>query len=182
MFDKTLIVAILSPTIITIGGLITWYLKSKREDVIIAEEKTRNFKIKTYETLLEPFITVFTFTLSDKMKEKGINKLLSLEYRKAAFNLMTFGSDEVVKSYNQLMQAFYKLNLESFEEDEEYAIIMLSCFSDLMLNIRKDLYTKHTDLKRSEMIEFMITDIEKYKSKINKMNIKSTFANIIYSA
>lgn len=165
--DKALIIALISPILITIGGLITWFFKSKREDILLAEEKTRDFKIKTYETLLEPFIVVFTFTLRENQKQKGVNKLLSLEYRKAAFNLNTFGSDEVVKSYNLLTQAFFKIKREDFKDDEEYAVIMLTYLSDLLLNIRKDLYTKKTNLKRSEMLEFMINDIEKHEFRIN---------------
>ncbi|MDP2541166.1 hypothetical protein V1T75_11635 [Tenacibaculum sp. FZY0031] len=172
--DKTLIITILSPILITVGGLITWFFKSKREDTLIAEEKTREFKIKTYETLLEPFITVFTFTLKENQKQKGINKLLSLEYRKAAFNLTTFGSDEVVKSYNNIMQAFFNIKAEDYEDEgegEEYAVIMLTYLSDLLLNIRKDLYTKKTDLARSEMLAFMINDIEKHKNRIDNEKI-----------
>lgn len=170
--DNTLIIAILSPVLITVGGLITWFFKSKREDTLIAEEKTREFKIKTYETLLEPFITVFTFTLKENQKQKGINKLLSLEYRKAAFNLTTFGSDEVVKSYNKIMQAFFNIKSEDYEnDDEEYAVIMLTYLSDLLLNIRKDLYTKKTNLERSEMLAFMINDIEKHKNRIDNEKI-----------
>tara|TARA_R110000764_G_scaffold239818_1_gene340136 strand:+ start:1997 stop:2503 length:507 start_codon:yes stop_codon:yes gene_type:complete len=166
--DKTLIIAVLSPILLTVGGLITWFFKSKREDILLSEEKTRDFKVKTYETLLEPFIVVFTFTLNENQKQKGMNKLLSLEYRKAAFNLTTFGSDEVVKSYNKIMQAFFNVKSEDFENDnEEYAVIMLTHLSDLLLNIRKDLYTKKTNLKRSEMLEFMINDIKKHQYRIN---------------
>ena len=170
--DSTIIIAVLGPILITIGGLITWFFKSKREDTLIAEEKTREFKIKTYETLLEPFITVFTFTLNENQKQKGINKLLSLDYRKAAFNLTTFGSDEVVKSYNNIMQAFFNIKSEDFaNDDEEYAVIMLTYLSDLLLNIRKDLYTKKTDLERSEMLAFMINDIDKHQHRINNDKI-----------
>lgn len=170
--DSTIIIAVLGPILLTIGGLITWFFKSKREDTLIAEEKTREFKIKTYETLLEPFITVFTFTLNENQKQKGINKLLSLDYRKAAFNLTTFGSDEVVKSYNKIMQAFFNIKSEDFaNNDEEYAVIMLTYLSDLLLNIRKDLYTKKTDLERSEMLAFMINDIDKHQHRINNDKI-----------
>lgn len=168
--ENPIIIAILGPLLITIGGLITWFFKSKREDLLLAEEKTRDFKVKTYEVLLEPFIVVFTFTLDESQKQKGIKKLLSLEYRKAAFNLTTFGSDEVVKSYNKIMQAFFNIKSEDFEDDEEYAVIMLTYLSDLLLNIRKDLYTKKTDLQRSEMLAFMINDIEKHQHKINRMS------------
>ncbi|MEO8233961.1 MAG: hypothetical protein ABI549_00980 [Flavobacterium sp.] len=117
--------------------------------------------------MLEQFITVFTFTLTEKQKQTGIDKLKTLEYRKSSFNLMTFGSDEVVKSFNKIMQAFYTIDASQFEDDEEYALIMLTLISDLLLNIRKDLYTKKTKLKRSEMLEFMINDIKKYEEKIN---------------
>lgn len=175
--DKTLIIAILGPILLTFGGIITWLLKSKREDVLLSEERTREFKIKTYEALLEPFVTVFTFTLKDYQKQKGINKLLTLEYRKAAFNLMTFGSDEVVQSYNKIMQTFYNLDANELG-DQEYAEIMLAVFSEFLLNIRKDLYTRKTNLKRSELVEFMLNDIETYRDNIDKMIIKNkTFAN-----
>ncbi|WP_395054352.1 hypothetical protein [Flavobacterium sp.] len=169
--DKTFILAIASPIFITIGGLLTWFIKSKKDDILLSEEKSREFKIKTYEELLEPFITVFTFALPEEEKQIGIKKLSSLEYRKSGFNLMTFGSDEVVKSYNKIMQAFFTLNTKDFTDDAEYAIIMLSLISDLLLNIRKDLYTKKTKLKRSEMLEPMITDIKKYEEIINNRKL-----------
>lgn len=170
--NTTLIVAILSPLLLTIGGLITWFFKSKKEEVLLAEEKTREFKIKTYETLLEPFIITFTFTLKENQKQKGIQKLHSLDYRKAAFNLTTFGSDDVVKSYNKLMQAFFNVRIEDYDEDDEgYAVLMLTLISDLLLNIRKDLYTDRTNLKRSELLEFMISDIEKQRTKIDNWSI-----------
>jgi len=165
--EKTIILSTLGPILITIGGLLTWFIKSKKDDLLLSEEKSRESKMKTYEELLEPFITVFTFTLTEKQKQIGIDKLKTLEYRKSSFNLMTFGSDEVVKSFNKIMQAFYTIDANQFEDDEEYALIMLTLISDLLLNIRKDLYTKKTKLKRSEMLEFMINDIQKYGERIN---------------
>lgn len=168
--ENTIILAIASPILITVGGLVTWFIKSKKDDFLLAEEKSREFKIKTYEELLEPFITVFTFALPEKEKQIGINKLTSLEYRKAGFNLMTFGSDDVVRSYNKIMQAFFTIDSKD-KDAEEYAIIMLSLISDLLLNIRKDLYTKKTKLKRSEMLEPMINDIKKYEEIINNRKL-----------
>lgn len=83
---------------------------------------------------------------------------------------MTFGSDDVVKSYNKIMQAFYTIEAKDLDS-EEYAIIMLSLISDLLLNIRKDLYTKTTKLNRSEMLEPMINDIKKYEEIINNRKL-----------
>lgn len=169
--DKTLIIGLISPILITIGGLITWLIKSKKDDLLLSEEKSREFKIKTYEELLEPFITVFAFAIPEKEKQIGINKIKSLQYRKASFNLMTFGSDDVVKSYNKIMQAFFSIKAEDFSDEEEYPILMLTLISDLLLNIRKDLYLKKTDLTRSEMLEAMITDIKKYEDRINSKKL-----------
>ncbi len=97
---------------------------------------------------MEPFITVFTFTLSEKQKQIGIDKLKSLQYRKASTNMMTLSSDEAVKSFNKIMQSFFTINASDFDDyensngSEEYALIMLTLISDWLLNIRKDLYTK----------------------------------------
>ena len=169
--DKTLIIAFASPILLTIGGLITWFVKSKKDDLLLSEEKSREFKIKTYEVLLEPFITVFAFAIPAEEKQIGIDKIKSLEYRKAGFNLMTFGSDDVVRSFNKIMQAFFSIKITDFEDEEEYALIMLTLISDLLLNIRKDLYTKKTDLMRSEMLESMITDIKKFEVMINNKKL-----------
>ena len=98
--NQTLIIAILSPILITIGGIISWMIKSKKEEVLNAEAKSREFKIETYKTLLEPFIATLTFTLPEKVKQKEINKLTTLEYKKTVFDLTTFGSDESIKIFN----------------------------------------------------------------------------------
>jgi|SRR5690554_3640111 len=168
--DEKILIAILSPILVTIGGLITWFLKTKKEEYLTAEEKSREYKIKIYEILLEPFIYATTSTISEKEKEKGISKMLSLEYRKASFNLTTFGSDDVIKSYNRIFQFFF--NKPNDISNEEYGIKLLTYYSDLLLNIRKDIYSKNTKLKRSNFLEFMINDISDFKEKIDKQKLK----------
>ncbi|KPH10864.1 hypothetical protein [Chryseobacterium sp. ERMR1:04] len=167
--DGKILIALISPILITIGGVISWFLKAKREEFLSIEEKARENKIKIYETLLEPFIYALTGTLDEDEKNNGIQKMLTLEYKKAAFNLITFGSDEVVNSYNTIMQSFF--NKESYD-DNEYGIILLAQLSELLLNIRKDLYSKNTKLKRSNLLEFMMTDIENYRDKIDNFKFR----------
>ena len=89
--DNGLLIAIISPVLLTVGGLVTWILKAKREELLTQEEKSREFRIRTYETLLEPYYAIFTFTLPDQKKDREIQKIGSLDYKKAAFNLTTFG-------------------------------------------------------------------------------------------
>lgn len=170
--NETLIIAILSPILLTIGGIISWIIKTKKEEVLNAEAKSRDFKIETYKTLLEPFIATMTFTLSDKVKQKEINKLTTLEYKKAVFDLTTFGSDKAIQIFNKIMQTFF--HSDKFRDDNgnyksEYGNRLIALVSELLLQIRKDLYSKRTGLQRSEMLEFMITDIETTKGIINKM-------------
>lgn len=152
-----------------LGGLVIWFFKAKREESFLIEERAREYKIKTYETLLEPFIGVFTNNLPKHEQEKHFKKLLSLEYRKAGFNLMTFGSDEVIEAYNKLMQYFYKDEAPDTTSlsHEEIPYKWLRLFAALLLTIRKDLYTKNTKLKRSQILEFIIKDIETVRDKID---------------
>ncbi len=173
MTEATLL-AISTPILLTVGGIISWIIKAKREEFLNSESKSREFKIETYKKLLEPFIATLTFTLSEKLKQKEINKITTLEYKKAVFDLTTFGSDEAIKTFNKLMQTFFHsedyLN-EDKESDkeynEEYGIRLLALISDFLLQIRKDIYTKKTKLLRSDMMENMITDMSKTREKLN---------------
>jgi hypothetical protein len=178
--NSTIIIAILSPLLLTIGGILSWLIKAKREESQNIDAKSREFKIETYKKLLEPFIATLTFTLPEAKKQKEINKITSLEYRKTAFDLTTFGSDEALRLYSQIMQTFYHdekykdENLDKSEgstesvEVDEFGIRLLALLSELLLQIRKDIYPKNTSLERSDMLSFMITDIESHKEKINK--------------
>jgi len=80
--NQTILIAILSPILITIGGIISWVFKAKREEYLNSEAKSREYKIETYKKLLEPIIATLTFTLPEKQKQKEINKITSLEYKK----------------------------------------------------------------------------------------------------
>lgn len=163
--NTTIVIAILSPILLTTGGIISWLIKAKREELQNSEAMSREFKIATYKTLLEPFIATLTFTISQKDKDKEISKIKTLAYKKAIFDMTTFGSDEVVKMFSQIMQTFF--HSDKHIEDEQYGIRLVAQISELLLQIRKDVYSSKTDLKRSDMIEFMLTDIEETRDSIN---------------
>lgn len=169
--NTTILIAILSPVLLTTGGIISWLIKAKREESLNEEAKSREFKIETYKKLLEPFIATLTFTLPQEQKEKEISKITSLDYRKTVFDMTTFGSDRALKIFSQIMQTFFhseKYKEENGEYSKEYGIRLLALISELLLQIRKDIYSSKTKLKRADMIEFMITDIEENREKINK--------------
>lgn len=165
MSNETLL-ALLSPILITIGGIASWLIKSRREDLIATEERARESRKEVYKILMDPFVAALTSTASQSERQKRINRLTSIEYKQAAFNLITFGSDEMIRSFNKLMDFFYHNELDKGNKAE--TIELLRVFTDFLLSIRKDLNTNKTKLKRSESIEFMLTDIKDYREAIDK--------------
>jgi hypothetical protein len=89
------------------GGIITWLLKSRVEELRATEEKLREERRKIYGQILDPYIRLFA-DLKGQGPTQAIKKLTSYEYRKTAFDLTLFGSDEVVCAYNALMKHTYE--------------------------------------------------------------------------
>lgn len=168
--NSDLILGISTPLLLFLTGFITWKLKSKREELLIIEEKAREHKLETYDTIMEPLITFFTFTSSKQEKEKAEKLMFSVKYKKAAFTLTTFGSKKVIRSYNNLMQSFF--SIKDIELDMTKTLILMAYLADFMIAVREDLYDKKVKLKRSDMLRFMITDIENYAIPLDKLNTK----------
>lgn len=152
----TIITVFGAPLLVFIGGLISWFLKTRKEDLQAVEERALERRIEIYNTILHPLIVMFASKSNQKEKDKAIGEIGSVSYRKAAFNLMTFGSDDLVNSYNEMMQSFYKNEAESNPK------LTMKKFANFLLSIRKDVYNKNTKLKEWDMLKFMITDIEKF--------------------
>ena len=97
----------LGPTILVIiGGIVTWFLKSRVEELRVIKEKLREDRRKIYEQILDPYIRLFA-DLKGQGSINALKEISSYEYRKTAFNLNLFGSDEVVRAYNNLWKHIY---------------------------------------------------------------------------
>ena len=145
------------PTLIIIGGIITWFIKSRVEELQAIEAKLQEDRRKIYLEILDPYIRIF----ADKGNnpQQAIKKISSYEYRKTAFELNLFGSDEVVKAYNELMQHFFKFeNMEDRKPAE-----MFKLYGKFLLEIRKSLGNKKTVLNEIDMFSSMITDLSSVK-------------------
>ena len=151
----TLITALCAPLLVFIGGLISWFLKTRKEDLQAIEERALERRIETYNIILYPLIVMFASKSNQKLKDKAITEIGSVEYRKASFNLITFGSDNMVNAYNSMMQSFYKGDVDDPKSK-------MKKFAAFLLSIRKDLYSKNTKLKEWDMLKFIITDIDKF--------------------
>ena len=150
-------IQILSPPLLMVlGGLITWLIKSKIEELRLTEEKLREERRKIYAQILDPYIRLFA-DLKGQGPAQALKKVASYDYRKTAFNLNLFGSDDVVHAYNNLMGHMYKAEAAGKQDPQE----MMRLWGGLLLEIRRSLGNKKTQLTEFDMLRAMISDIEK---------------------
>lgn len=148
---------ILGPTLLMVlGGIITWFIKSKIEELRAIKEKLREERRNIYALILDPYIRLFA-DLKGKGPDEALKRITSYDYRKTAFDLNLFGSDEVVLAYNNLMKHTYEAEATGNQDPKE----MMRLWGKLLLEIRKSLGNKKTKLNEFDMLRAMIKDIEK---------------------
>lgn len=171
-----------TPILLLFLGGIGWLIQNRLENSQIKQEAQskriyeledlmREDRINTYNLLLEPFFLLFTsesaFSLDKKYKNKdknelAIQRMLSVEYRQVGFKLSLVASDEVVRSYNNLMQFFYH-NENDLRPIEEKTSQWIALMGTLLLEIRKSMGNETSKLNRWEMIEWFMADAKKIK-------------------
>jgi hypothetical protein len=163
--------AIATPIVVLALTGVGWRLRTKMERQAALEDKLREDRIGTYNAILKPFIILLT---SDKAwesdpKNKGKDKneiatrlLLSLDYREQGFRLSLVGSDPVVRSYNELMQFFYRLE-ENSAADIDKVRTMMGLLGRFLLEIRKSMGNEATRMTNWEMLEWFLTDARRYR-------------------
>jgi hypothetical protein len=147
---------ILGPSLlIVLGGIITWFLKSRVEELRATEERLREERRKIYGQILDPYIRLFA-DLKGQGPAQALKKITSYDYRKTAFDLNLFGSDEVVRAYNALIKHIYEAESTGEQDPKE----MMRLWGNLLLEIRKNLGNKKTKLNEFDMLRAMIKDID----------------------
>ena len=148
-------IQVLGPSVLMLlGGLITWVIKSRIEELRAVEEKLRETRREVYAEILEPYIKLFA-DASPKSQAQIQKQITSEAYRKNAFNLSLFGSDEVVRAYNDLMSHGYQAESSGDQNPGK----MLQLWGKLLLEIRKNLGNKGTKLSEMDMMRGMLKDI-----------------------
>jgi len=148
---------IIGPSLMIIGGIVTWIIKSKIEELQAIEKSLLDERRKIYYDLLSPYIEIFAI---EGNKEKAMKDMLSTEYRKTSFNLNLIGSDNVVNAYNEMMQ--YTFKTEKLENTDPKQLMIL--LANFLLEIRKSLGNKKTTLNNIDMLKSMIKDIDKIEN------------------
>ena len=149
------------PLLMTIGGIFAWIIRSKTEEFRQLEEKLRAERRKIYADILDPFIRLLSGIKKGTDVENIVKNIVSYDYRKTAFELNLFGSDEVIQAYNDLMQ--YTFHLNKTEKADSSEIMQL--WGRLLLAIRKSLGNKETKLHEKDMLRGMIVDIDEFLPK-----------------
>lgn len=149
----------LGPTLLmVIGGIITWLIKSRVEELKATEEKLREERRKIYAQILDPYIRIFA-DLKGQGPVQAIKKIKSYDYRKTALDLNLFGSDNVVRAYNALMKHTYEVESTGGKNPMK----MMRLWGAFLLEIRKSLGNKKTKLDEFDMLRGMIKDIDSIK-------------------
>jgi len=173
--------SVATPVLLAVFSAIGWAIKRKIEATQRAEERARRLeeelredRLKVYNQVLEPFIIIFTKdegiaaekAYKGKKKETlAQEKILSVSYRQAVFKLSLFASDEVVRSYNEMMQFFYAQAEPSASDLEGATVKLMDLFGAFLLAIRKSVGNETTKLDNLAMLEWLVSDIRKLKSQ-----------------
>jgi len=148
-----------SPILIVIGGIVTWVIKSKAEELRAIEEKLRDERAKVYTRILDPYIHLVA-DLKQKGPEKGLERAMkmiaSYEYRSAAFELALLASDEVVRAYSNMVGHAHRPEASGMRDSSQ----MLEVWARLLLEIRKSLGNKNTNLDEHDMLRWMAPDVD----------------------
>jgi len=164
--------AITTPLLVLILTGVGWKFRKLVDRRFELEDKLREDRINTYNIILEPFTILLTAQAAwehdkqNKNKNKNdiaINKLLSLDYRKAGFKLSLVANDDVVLAYNELMQFFYAQGDQSIASDDKLKT-MLSLLGKFLLEIRKSMGNETTKIDHWQMLEWFMTDVRKIKN------------------
>jgi len=151
------LVVTLGPTfLVVLGGIVTWFLKAKNEELKVTQEKLNSERTELYRKMLEPYVRLLASSSSAKETDKSVKQIQSFDWQNASTHLILFGSDEVIRAWNNFAQYNYRMG----EDSEKYNVYeLLNLYGHLLLAIRKDVGNKKTKLKAKETMMWKIRDI-----------------------
>lgn len=168
----TAFAAIATLALVLVLAVAAWKLRKSIDLRIAQENRLAEERLRTYSVILEPF-TLLLMTQAawereghsqDKSKsDAAISKLLSGDYRDAAFRLSLIANDSVVLAYNEMIQYFCSQGGQQTSSDVKLKTV-LGLLGNLLLEIRKSLGHESTRLDNWQMLEWYMTDVRKIKN------------------
>lgn len=156
---STWVQALAGPALMIIGGLITWLIKTRTEELRTTQERLRSDQRKIYTELLEPYILIMGGVEKEDQKKKAIDRILSYNYRKTGFELLQVGSDGTVRAFGDLLQY-----ISNTEEDPD-PVELMPIWGRLLLEMRRSLWNKKTKLNEIDMLRAHLKGVDKVFSR-----------------
>ena len=128
------------------------YFQKQRDKLLIEQETFFQKKRENYSILM------ISNGNNPSDQDKLRKKILSQEYRKEILSLNLYGNDRVVKAFNNLFQLIY-----DHEKFNENPILVIPLVGSILVEMRKELGNKTTQLDEFSILEFLIKDIKQTK-------------------
>jgi len=154
-----LIVLLIAAMVTAILSIVGYSIRSRKEESRVSQQKLNEERRNTYRKIISPYIGMFTGIKDKEGTAKALDKIKSPEHKEAVFDLIFFGSDNVVKAHNALFQYAYKD--DAGESSELRGLMYMRLWGTLLLEIRKDVGNKDTKLDEFDMLRWLIRDIDK---------------------
>ena len=150
---------LVTPLVGALVGFGVWYFQSSLEALRREQERLHDDRRKVYTDVLEPFVRIFAGIKNPKENQKALQHMLSLEYKRTAFEFSLIGADDVVRSFNDLMQYVYSFDAEAGEKPDVSKLMRL--WGAFLLEIRRNVGNPKTKLAPADMLRSQIKDIDK---------------------
>jgi len=165
--------AIATPILVALLGALGWRLRTRLERQLQLEDQLRSDRVEIYNEILEPFVILLTTDAAWQAGPKNRNRdknqaaqaiMLSVSYRKNAFQMSLLGSDSVVKAYNDLMQFLYQRGEAAQPIPPDDSKTMMHLLGGFLLAIRKSMGNESTKRDNWDMLEWFMTDARKWRT------------------
>ena len=155
-----LINLLVTPVVAAVVGFAVWYFQSRLEEIRREQERLHDDRRRVYAQVLDPFIRVFVGIKNPKETQKALQQMLSLDYKRTAFEFGLIGADEVVRSFNVMMQYIFQFDANGGEKPDARELMRL--WGSFLLEIRKDVGNPKSQLTATDMLRGQIKDIDAF--------------------
>ena len=155
-----LINLLITPLVAAAVGFAVWYFQSRIEALRRAQEHLHDDRRKVYGDVLDPFIRVFAGIKNPKETQKALQQMLSLDYKRTAFQFNMIGADEVVRSFNAMMQYMFRFDADAEEKPDPRELMQL--WGSFLLEIRKNVGNPNSKLTATDMLRGQIKNIDQF--------------------
>lgn len=142
-------------------GIAGWFIFRQTERIKILENKLYENKYKVYSGIVDLIFSI----LDDYFNGKSISVNNLNKYKR---DLLLYGTDDIYKSFNKWLLSCN--DIESFNSSQENNLYFMKCLIEFVLEIRKDMQSKKTELSIKDVLINLSQSEQKIDEIISKMN------------